>query len=381
MVYIPPELSDYIIDFLHDNRAALKACSLTARSWYPAARYHLYWRVSLPHFKSFRTYCSLLDICPTLGSFTRNVKLSNTFPLTTSRKGQLDVPRQDMEQLWEFMLPKLTATECLELSFLAFQPVLANHLARNLTTVTDISLQYCSFDSFSSFAAVICSFPCLQSCVLRGISWHNAITPAAPTHSGTKSMRPRLASLSLGRDVPLEDLLPWLLEGDACRDLIHFSGSCSSEHDALLLGEVLKSASATLKEVELDWYSASYHDVQLPFDFTIGSCLSLESLSLRCPIALHSTVPWVTSLLNQVNPAQLKTIYFEIRLLGSLEEGLDWASLDSRLLREDFAQLAAVDIKILVWHTATAMSDGVEQAVHRLLPLLDSKGVLRTHCH
>ncbi|KDR72626.1 hypothetical protein GALMADRAFT_213149 [Galerina marginata CBS 339.88] len=38
---VPMELYSVIIDFLYDDRSALKACSLVARAWLPCARYHL----------------------------------------------------------------------------------------------------------------------------------------------------------------------------------------------------------------------------------------------------------------------------------------------------------------------------------------------------
>ncbi|TCD65446.1 hypothetical protein EIP91_002659 [Steccherinum ochraceum] len=39
---LPVELTDYIIDFLHSNIPALKACSLTARAFLPRSRFHLF---------------------------------------------------------------------------------------------------------------------------------------------------------------------------------------------------------------------------------------------------------------------------------------------------------------------------------------------------
>lgn len=42
-----PELFDYIIDFLHDDEAALRACALVCRSWVPTSRIHLFHQLSL----------------------------------------------------------------------------------------------------------------------------------------------------------------------------------------------------------------------------------------------------------------------------------------------------------------------------------------------
>ncbi|KAJ7069591.1 hypothetical protein C8F01DRAFT_1113311, partial [Mycena amicta] len=38
----PPELHDYVIDFLHDHRPSLCSCSLVCTSWFTTSRYHLF---------------------------------------------------------------------------------------------------------------------------------------------------------------------------------------------------------------------------------------------------------------------------------------------------------------------------------------------------
>ena len=42
---LPPELLDHIVDHLHDEPSALRACCIVSRSWVPRARIHLFARV------------------------------------------------------------------------------------------------------------------------------------------------------------------------------------------------------------------------------------------------------------------------------------------------------------------------------------------------
>ncbi|KAJ7687837.1 hypothetical protein B0H17DRAFT_1332300 [Mycena rosella] len=44
---LPCELCDFIVDYLHADRAALGCCALVCRAWVPASRFHLFERVSL----------------------------------------------------------------------------------------------------------------------------------------------------------------------------------------------------------------------------------------------------------------------------------------------------------------------------------------------
>jgi hypothetical protein len=39
---LPAELTDIIVDFLHDDEEALASCSLVCRDWLAAARYHVF---------------------------------------------------------------------------------------------------------------------------------------------------------------------------------------------------------------------------------------------------------------------------------------------------------------------------------------------------
>ena len=39
---LPPEISDYIVDLLHDQPETLKQCCLVSKSWVPRTRKHLF---------------------------------------------------------------------------------------------------------------------------------------------------------------------------------------------------------------------------------------------------------------------------------------------------------------------------------------------------
>ncbi|OCH87435.1 hypothetical protein OBBRIDRAFT_736158, partial [Obba rivulosa] len=39
---LPPELTDRVIDFLHDDLNALRSCALVCHAWLSASRYHVF---------------------------------------------------------------------------------------------------------------------------------------------------------------------------------------------------------------------------------------------------------------------------------------------------------------------------------------------------
>lgn len=117
-------------------------------------------------------------------------------------------------------------------------------------------------------------------------------------------------------------------------------------------------------------------DVRLPLDFTLAGCSSLQTLVLRCPIALQSKVPWVSALLADTNAAHVNTITLDVRLLGSLQ-ALDWRRMDDILTQGIYKHLRTVEIKVAVWHTATERTYNIESFIQIQLPKIHSRQMLR----
>ncbi|OCH86271.1 hypothetical protein OBBRIDRAFT_838298 [Obba rivulosa] len=67
---LPPELSEHIIDFLEDDRAALLACAATWSGWTPFCRKHLFRAVSLTDDR-FAQFVTILASSPYVGKFVR----------------------------------------------------------------------------------------------------------------------------------------------------------------------------------------------------------------------------------------------------------------------------------------------------------------------
>ncbi|KZT05254.1 uncharacterized protein LAESUDRAFT_618324, partial [Laetiporus sulphureus 93-53] len=67
----PPEIADRIMGYLHDEKATLKACSLTCRSWHLTALYHLYHTMHFHAQTYTRRFANLLTCSPHVGKFVR----------------------------------------------------------------------------------------------------------------------------------------------------------------------------------------------------------------------------------------------------------------------------------------------------------------------
>ncbi|KAI0742703.1 hypothetical protein C8Q80DRAFT_1273318 [Daedaleopsis nitida] len=80
--HFPPELTDAIVDYLHDDVSALSACALTCTSWLPTVRLHRFSRVSLT-CTTISTFLDLLheSSAPFIGDFVQDFALSCSCPV------------------------------------------------------------------------------------------------------------------------------------------------------------------------------------------------------------------------------------------------------------------------------------------------------------
>ncbi len=68
--HLPPELTDRIIDFLHNDHLALSRCSLTCSNWLPTSRLHRFRLVRLDH-KTVLSFHHQLSITPSIAAYVR----------------------------------------------------------------------------------------------------------------------------------------------------------------------------------------------------------------------------------------------------------------------------------------------------------------------
>lgn len=267
MVPVPHELHDYILDFLHGDSKALKACSLTCRSWYPTARYHLYNKVHLPSPAACEAFGEIMQAKgPSyIGQFIRFLSLSKVVPHGTDKHST----GNSLAQLWPSLFSALPHVAHLELSFLEMDNSFHANLVQNFSHTIDITLQYCRFASFGDFATVLLSFPSLRRCTLRGISWESGQGAFTSTAAERRGGPISIKGLTLGRDLDLQVLVEWLLQEHLCDDLESIAACCAREADAAVLGELLRASAPTLTHVDLDWYCSSYRGEHYPAFFVI----------------------------------------------------------------------------------------------------------------
>jgi hypothetical protein len=120
---LPPELTDAIIDMLHDNRAALAACALVCRSWVPASRRHLFSQVAIAPNNCTDAANLLSSVIGTIAPAVQNLMLNRVDSLiglreitgTLSNVRHLSLQVLSRHETWISSLPVLVPIlQCLQ---------------------------------------------------------------------------------------------------------------------------------------------------------------------------------------------------------------------------------------------------------------------------
>ncbi|KAH9935354.1 uncharacterized protein B0H18DRAFT_411328 [Fomitopsis serialis] len=155
---LPPELTDIIVDHLHDNVYALSACALTCRAWLPTIRFHRFHHTRLPtSHESIRQFHEVLLASPEMRGMVHTLEL----------QGQLGWWLGEDAAVWQgasfTFLALLPAVVDLRLVAMILEDSAHNMLVANLRSVKRLSVHRCCFRSFHLFVTLIGSFPSLDA--------------------------------------------------------------------------------------------------------------------------------------------------------------------------------------------------------------------------
>src|SRR5262245_31431042 len=160
MSLLAQELSDNIIDHLHDDKPTLRRCGLVCRSWLPSSRFHLFSTICLRYYNIGTALTILCAHNSTISPYVR----------------QLDM-EEGLGRIWDppwvsnalLKLPVFTAIEELSLSRISWDSLAFEaknrllDISRGLNTLT---LDYMKFETLDQALELIAS-PSLRYLSLR----------------------------------------------------------------------------------------------------------------------------------------------------------------------------------------------------------------------
>lgn len=211
-VLLPPEILDFIIDHVHDDRAVLRSCSLTARALLPTSRHHLFHAVHLPDRHRCTAFAQLLESAPDVGYQVRTLSLVEGLQLEDSE----DVPWVNANSpSLAGRLPNLEFLKVVGVKDVmsAKHPAARTCLLTRFSYLHSLLLSACVFESTSDLRDLLSSLPALTHLTLHDV-WDPWDMAAGVRPEEDRSRRPRLRSLHLD-SAPQPWILRWLLHEPA----------------------------------------------------------------------------------------------------------------------------------------------------------------------
>jgi hypothetical protein len=212
------ELYDRIIDHLHSFKHSLSACSIVCQSWFPASRYHLFLDVNLsPNLVRF--LLSAPHAMETITPYLRDVTLGGAW--IWEQRSEFDVVISLLLNLENSRGLHLETWSWDYLSNVS-KDLLLRSAGPFFENITDISLKYICFPSFSMLLEFIGRFPMLRTLSFDNVTWNFDEDRHSPQTSGetqTRFLRPLGLTKLYVRSCLVEPILSWLFGDDLIHDL------------------------------------------------------------------------------------------------------------------------------------------------------------------
>ncbi|KAF7968533.1 hypothetical protein HWV62_30195 [Athelia sp. TMB] len=165
------ELVDMIIDFLHADRAALAACSLTCHAWLPAAHLHLFYSVDAS-VRTLQTLCERLERWPQLAARVQCLSVGDR----KSSDKEMPAAAEMVAEVRRLatLLPSVTHMK-ISGRFLRWSADTAWNVLRalscELSHVARLDLAHVAFFAFYHFAEFLSGFTALRRVTLLEVGW------------------------------------------------------------------------------------------------------------------------------------------------------------------------------------------------------------------
>ncbi|KAI0944970.1 hypothetical protein AcV7_001630 [Taiwanofungus camphoratus] len=338
---LPPELHDYIIDFLWDSHSALAACSLTCRAWLPSTRAHLFHSVKLRSSQDSIRLENLLNA----GSFQWSTSPANyvrdLYILGGGRsQAQLD---WEIERRLPSLLPRLSKVERLVLSRFSWaeRHGLREETMRCILTfspmIKALVFDTVTFERPHDVALLLSAYPRLRAVIFWAVTWDTSIVPGAPglpLHPGLGRGELRMDSIVL-RDMSsyAEIVVDWLLRTPIELPLRKLTWTNYIPTRQAILRDLLQRSGPNLEYLRLG-LCLTQQALAQDSDIGLSNNTQLISLDIDC-LSWEGSYSWVHIILSEIDSPRLQTVMFNFVLYRRGESGLDflhWEFIDEALV-------------------------------------------------
>ena len=283
---LPPELSDIVLDHLHDDPVTLSRCALVQKSWLPAARYHLWSHLRLNCASDELTKLHvLLTTSPAVGFYIRSVVVAqkkgetcqwydlNLLHYTLSVLSLLpNLHTLTLDGLW-FGAPKRNSLG-IPFDGESEQTVeVPPHSSEVVSaSVRKLVISTCSFDNFEDVQHLCLAFPALSRLQFDGVWWGRWAQEPSQNHRALSDVlasavvpKMTLRELDLGSCFSRDRAIEWLLDATPTNTVESLKLPLIGAHDTRLR-ELFASMGGSLRHLEIGSPSTSHNKSSTCFD-------------------------------------------------------------------------------------------------------------------
>ncbi|KAH7928610.1 hypothetical protein BV22DRAFT_193926 [Leucogyrophana mollusca] len=337
--FIPPEITDHIIDHLHEDAEALGTCSLVCKSWLPASRYHLFSIISLHPWKK-DSFLRLLDsTCSSFAPHVRHLYIREGRGAYTWEKKWLNdaLPR----------LSGLTHVESLEIEqvFWEFLSAAAKKsFFEGFRGIKQLKLRQFEFRTGTDLVTFLSAFPKLEALRLDNVKWERETMELAGLSVPT---RLRVVGMNYCRKSPVLD---WLMSGDRIPRAQNIRLGMLTARDTPVVSRYLRLLGNSVEELHLHFCSEFYIDgAGLVDQFDLSRNTQLRAIHIYgLIVSVGSPLDWVTKLFRQISSPRMREVSLSLHIADSLEdaEAVDWDGLEDLFSKPQFSGLQNVSFVV-----------------------------------
>ncbi|KAH8099926.1 hypothetical protein BXZ70DRAFT_893822 [Cristinia sonorae] len=335
MRFLPAEVRDLVIDQLQADPLALKACSLTCRSWLPRARHHLFKSVKVDRSTCGETFKSMLDGSPSIAYCIRDLEFSgkktecwwsgnaNTvgrWPTLGQRMQRHMAPdAQDIEDWLRRILPQtktaLHRVKRLTLTSFPVSGMVAKLIRPYFCEVTELVINGCLATSFNDFVELRDALPLLRSLRVIDARW----LPTSPLVD-LPSFLPHsaISTMEFSRKVNIVTVFDWMIRQGRSLHLTSLSCYVTCHAAAKALKIMLETLGSNLQHLGIGFSEVrDPTEVLKSSDLTLKPCTGLRSIRISCATTerfstYRISLSWILHILSSVTSPTIKEVIFSI---------------------------------------------------------------------
>lgn len=362
MPYIPSELIDYCIDFLHSDHQALANCSLVARRWLPASRYHMYGTAIVNRTNMAPFLLLLYTPYLTISPYVHTLRI-NFEGCYIAQKSVAAIRLQHLPLLKSLKLANLNLNRRQWTSW-----------SQTFSHLTELDLDHIYFFSFQHLLEMISRHSALTRLRLEGVFWED------DTSSGQQFTPPsNLKHLHLEEmhDLSGDSILEWLIHLPDYIPAIHTVTFDTAIYSVSLMARFCNHLGPSLHDFSV--FTTGIMWPELPQELLLHEFLKnnteLRAFSIQVVVnSDRDIMAWVFVMLSLVNSPIIQRI--TIRVCAFAPPSViqfDWEELEKILAHPKFNQLREVKVLELSGFGGT-WGDFVAKS----LPRIHAKGILVT---